>query len=89
MAAVLILDNDPGFLSMLSDTMETTGLRVETATGGLEALEKFNRAHFDLVIKRPSRLKFFIDSLRYYAREEHRGAHPGNPDGACSPRQEC
>ena len=47
---ILIVDDEPGIREVISAYLRLDGHIVETAAGGREALEKFQRNHFDLVI---------------------------------------
>ena len=47
---ILIVDDEPGIREVISAYLRLDGHIVETAAGGREALEKFQRDHFDLVI---------------------------------------
>jgi signal transduction histidine kinase len=47
---ILIVDDEPGILEVVSAYLRCDGHMVTTAAGGREALEKFQRNHFDLVV---------------------------------------
>ena len=50
MTKVLIVDDDTTGVETLSNVLEIKGYRVDTAYGGMEALEKIERANFDFVL---------------------------------------
>jgi len=47
---ILIVDDEPGILEVVSAYLRCDGHMVATAASGREALEKFQRNHFDLVV---------------------------------------
>jgi signal transduction histidine kinase len=47
---VLIVDDEPGILEVVAAYLRCDGHTVATAASGREALEKFQRNHFDLVV---------------------------------------
>jgi signal transduction histidine kinase len=47
---VLIVDDEPGILEVVAAYLRCDGHTVATASSGREALEKFQRNHFDLVV---------------------------------------
>jgi signal transduction histidine kinase/CheY-like chemotaxis protein len=47
---ILIVDDEPGILEVVSAYLRCDGHSVATAASGREALEKFRRNHFDLVV---------------------------------------
>lgn len=47
---ILIVDDEPGILEVVSAYLRCDGHMVATAASGREALEKFRRNHFDLVV---------------------------------------
>lgn len=47
---ILIVDDDPGVLSLLRISFEDADFTVETAANGLEALEKAHAKHPDLIL---------------------------------------
>ena len=48
--SVLVVDDEPGIRMALKANFESAGWRVETATGAIEATEKFKRSRFPLVV---------------------------------------
>jgi two-component system NtrC family sensor kinase len=47
---VLVVDDEPVILDLLVDLLEARGARVETASNGIEALEKLRAAAYDAVV---------------------------------------
>jgi CheY-like chemotaxis protein len=47
---MLIADDDPAIVKMLTERCASVGFEIETATNGLQALIKANRSHPDIVI---------------------------------------
>ncbi|MBW1783282.1 MAG: sigma-54-dependent Fis family transcriptional regulator [Deltaproteobacteria bacterium] len=47
---ILIVDNEPDMRSVLTRALSSDGYSVESATNGLQALEKFGRGEYSLVI---------------------------------------
>jgi CheY-like chemotaxis protein len=47
---MLIADDDPSIVRLLSDRCARTGFKVETATNGIQALLKVNRGKPDILI---------------------------------------
>lgn len=47
---VLIVDDEPDLLEMLAYDLESAGYKIETASGGNQALVKFKNNSYDLVI---------------------------------------
>ncbi|WP_424492480.1 ATP-binding response regulator [Salinimicrobium sp. GXAS 041] len=48
--SVLIVDDEPAQLSLLSEFIKTTGMSIETSSNGKEAKKKLEKQHFDLVL---------------------------------------
>jgi len=48
--SVLVVDDEPGIRMALKANFERAGWRVETATGAVDATEKFKRSRFPLVV---------------------------------------
>jgi two-component system, NtrC family, response regulator AtoC len=49
-ANILVVDDDPDTLDLLSEVLQEGGYRVVTATGAPEALEAGKEAHFDVIL---------------------------------------
>ncbi len=47
---ILLVDDEQEFTSVLSERMETRGLKVDTAASGKEALEKVDEESYDAII---------------------------------------
>ncbi|HUR37372.1 MAG TPA: response regulator [Terriglobales bacterium] len=47
---ILIVDDDPQILSMLTDLLKMSGFQVETAPNGAAGLEKISHNHYDLML---------------------------------------
>ena len=47
---ILIVDDDPQFLDVLESILNEDGFEVARAGGGREAIERFDKEHFDLVV---------------------------------------
>ena len=47
---ILIIDDDPGFLTLLKAVLEQEGYTIHTANNGTEGLEQAHRASPDLII---------------------------------------
>ncbi len=47
---VLLVDDDPDFLDIMSERMRTRGMEVDTAASGKEALEKLEAQSYDAVL---------------------------------------
>jgi DNA-binding NtrC family response regulator len=47
---ILLVDDEDDFAQLLSERLESRGLRVDTAGNGLEALEKVKKGDFDVVV---------------------------------------
>ncbi len=47
---VLLVDDDPDFLDIMSERMRTRGMEVDTAASGKEALEKLETQSYDAVL---------------------------------------
>jgi DNA-binding NtrC family response regulator len=47
---LLVVDNDPEMVAMLRRHLESGGYRVQSATGGVEALDALARAEFDVIL---------------------------------------
>ena len=50
MAKLILIDDDPFLLSILTDKMKEAGFEVETATDGEDGLNKIKSGGFDLVL---------------------------------------
>lgn len=50
MAKILIVEDDPFLLSILSEKLKDSGLEIETATDGEEGLEEIKKGGLDLVL---------------------------------------
>jgi CheY-like chemotaxis protein len=50
MANILVVDDEPGVLSFVSEVLELHGHKVQTATNGKEAAEHQSGQHLDLVV---------------------------------------
>jgi YesN/AraC family two-component response regulator len=50
MAKILIIDDDPSILTMLTRMLEKTGYEVDIASNGKEGLEKIERCPPDLLV---------------------------------------
>ena len=50
MAAILVIDDEKIIGSMFTTALTQLGFHVETASDGLEGIEKFEKNNFDLVI---------------------------------------
>ncbi|HKV41430.1 MAG TPA: response regulator [Blastocatellia bacterium] len=47
---VLVVDDEPTILLLASELLSSSGLMVETASNGLEAIEKVSKSPFDVVV---------------------------------------
>jgi len=47
---VLLVDDEEQFLDMLSQRLEVRGIKVDTVTGGEEAMDKITSKKFDVVV---------------------------------------
>ncbi len=47
---LLVVDDNPQNRDLLRRSLTSSGYAVEVAEGGAEALEKINRAHYDLIL---------------------------------------
>ncbi|MCU0727208.1 MAG: response regulator [Planctomycetes bacterium] len=47
---ILLVDDEDEFAQLLSERLESRGLRVDTAGNGLEALDKVKKGDFDVVV---------------------------------------
>ena len=47
---ILIVDDEPGIISVVKEDLELDNYEVETASSGNEALEILRREHFDFII---------------------------------------
>ncbi len=47
---VLLVDDEQDFTDVLSERLETRGLKVESAANGNEAIEKVNQADYDVIL---------------------------------------
>jgi DNA-binding NtrC family response regulator len=47
---ILLVDDDPTFIDLISEVLQKTGLGVEVAKDGEEALNKFTTKSFDLIL---------------------------------------
>ena len=50
MSTILVIDDEKGILKVIHEVLTTLGHEVETATNGLEGIQKLDSGHFDLVI---------------------------------------
>jgi DNA-binding response OmpR family regulator len=49
-ARILLVDDDPMITELVVDMLGMEGYDVDTATNGMEALQKLERQHYDLII---------------------------------------
>ncbi|MGD8922135.1 MAG: response regulator [Candidatus Zixiibacteriota bacterium] len=74
-ARILVVDDDPQLLELLTETLEAIGYRVSAAPGGLEAMQRISEETFDLIItdvKMPD-----VDGLQLYRKVKRH--HPEMP----------
>jgi len=73
-ARILLVDDDPLITDLVVDMLAMEGYDVETASDGLEALERLQGQRFDLIVTDLHMPK--LDGAAFYRELRERQAHP-------------